>query len=96
MRCDPTAGNMCDHEEYVSIPAGFSDALRPEVCKDKDKLLHVSIPAGFSDALRPIMHGAEMHLNQVSIPAGFSDALRLHLLSDMGISGHRFNPCWVF
>ena len=37
----------------VSIPAGFSDALRPELEQREAQPVPVSIPAGFSDALRP-------------------------------------------
>ena len=36
----------------VSIPAGFSDALRRVLCDQRVFYLIVSIPAGFSDALR--------------------------------------------
>ena len=44
---------LCNLQHVVSIPAGFSNALRPcaylgLVCVDL-----VSIPAGFSNALRP-------------------------------------------
>ena len=43
----------------VSIPAGFSDALRHGISvKDSPEHQYVSIPAGFSDALRlgPILY----------------------------------------
>ena len=36
----------------VSIPAGFSDALRLNPSPQRVRAFHVSIPAGFSDALR--------------------------------------------
>ena len=39
--------------DIVSIPAGFSDALRPPSFLLKSGAI-VSIPAGFSDALRRI------------------------------------------
>ena len=40
--------------DRVSIPAGFSDALRRSLRKPLEGyVLQVSIPAGFSDALRP-------------------------------------------
>ena len=41
----------------VSIPVGFSDALRPRPLAVCDKANPVSIPVGFSDALRPDLSG---------------------------------------
>ena len=62
----------------VSIPAGFSDALRPVVYfTTYFPSIVVSIPAGFSDALRrQDFRSLTLHITAVSIPAGFSDALR--------------------
>ena len=40
-------------QQRVSIPAGFSDALRPDSEGWEVIPEGVSIPAGFSDALRP-------------------------------------------
>ena len=61
----------------VSIPAGFSDALRPYLEGNTPPFTGlVSIPAGFSDALRHRRNCAIFSSVSVSIPAGFSDALR--------------------
>ena len=60
----------------VSIPAGFSDALRPNSLDELDIAYSVSIPAGFSDALRHEPIYRRVDSGEVSIPAGFSDALR--------------------
>ena len=80
MRCDLKPTEFRHAYSEVSIPAGFSDALRPffdfcVVCHSS-----VSIPAGFSDALRlPPDKRKHEGRHDVSIPAGFSDALR-HVL----------------
>ena len=77
MRCDaPRLGFVTD-AETVSIPAGFSDALRLYELEERYEHVFVSIPAGFSDALRlsRSSHHRRRH-EGVSIPAGFSDALR--------------------
>ena len=60
----------------VSIPAGFSDALRHDPTSISVVRRWVSIPAGFSDALRHILSSPFCPKTPVSIPAGFSDALR--------------------
>ena len=81
----------------VSIPAGFSDALRPKMAVASTPTLHqVSIPAGFSDALRPQALGHQADSTLVSIPAGFSDALRHDGVSSFRCNSSSFNPCWVF
>ena len=55
MRCDKVATVATDAENSVSIPAGFSDALRQYILPlQKFLICFVSIPAGFSDALRRI------------------------------------------
>ena len=53
MRCDLATVVSVIAMRYVSIPAGFSDALRRDH-PDRDYMIMimVSIPAGFSDALR--------------------------------------------
>ena len=76
MRCDPIYTSNCYASHTVSIPAGFSDALRHIANVEKRVSVRVSIPAGFSDALRHI-YGVSDTADAVSIPAGFSDALRL-------------------
>ena len=76
MRCDTPVTAILVLRQRVSIPAGFSDALRQRACVCVCRVLAVSIPAGFSDALRHhdlIMKAVRQY---VSIPAGFSDALR--------------------
>ena len=61
----------------VSIPVGFSDALRHERIYADSSGNIVSIPVGFSDALRLRNVRLQIQLNIiVSIPVGFSDALR--------------------
>ena len=53
MRCDAGLTNYDNKIPAVSIPAGFSDALRPNIPPRISGLASlVSIPAGFSDALR--------------------------------------------
>ena len=77
MRCDRVKC-LRFMQQKVSIPAGFSDALRHSIrryCKSASGT--VSIPAGFSDALRPCTKMPDSLQYIVSIPAGFSDALRL-------------------
>ena len=61
MRCDPGIQNLCIHPDRVSIPIGFSDALRPGGrAGQREPSQQVSIPIGFSDALRlqliPMIH----------------------------------------
>ena len=51
MRCDYRLLFLRRIAAKVSIPAGFSDALRPDGTRNETRIL-VSIPAGFSDALR--------------------------------------------
>ena len=54
MRCDVESRNQGGTKDKVSIPAGFSDALRPDCGLGMyEQDITVSIPAGFSDALRP-------------------------------------------
>ena len=78
MRCDNSGYVVPAQQTIVSIPVGFSDALR-HTCVPHLQLWHskVSIPVGFSDALRREGHGRDTILRNVSIPVGFSDALRL-------------------
>ena len=53
MRCDISIAICVIRSCVVSIPAGFSDALRPDDAERKARQAkRVSIPAGFSDALR--------------------------------------------
>ena len=52
MRCDAKLRNSFLRAFLVSIPAGFSDALRPGEGWRTILKHSVSIPAGFSDALR--------------------------------------------
>ena len=96
MRCDNvhTAERIC--ERSVSIPAGFSDALRPDDVGFEFHRFIVSIPAGFSDALRHDSRIPVLCHSVVSIPAGFSDALRPHDLLFQATASSCFNPCWVF
>ena len=54
MRCDQRFDQPVSPGIHVSIPAGFSDALRPSIDSGGRSYVVVSIPAGFSDALRPI------------------------------------------
>ena len=81
---------------HVSIPAGFSDALRQCVMRITYITISVSIPAGFSDALRQYIYIICAPPVNVSIPAGFSDALRHVVAKVMGAEDVSFNPCWVF
>ena len=57
MRCDEVESSILQYAYTVSIPAGFSDALRPDA-RFSVHPMYVSIPAGFSDALR---HGSAIH-----------------------------------
>ena len=52
MRCDHAATRFTAVDSFVSIPAGFSDALRLLAREMEQQRSCVSIPAGFSDALR--------------------------------------------
>ena len=76
MRCDPGVFTSMSKELPVSIPAGFSDALRHDHRGNAPANVRVSIPAGFSDALRRSPRRQYNTSIEVSIPAGFSDALR--------------------
>ena len=55
MRCDMLCSPAPSDRPQVSIPAGFSDALRHQYVIDHRALITVSIPAGFSDALRLVV-----------------------------------------
>ena len=80
----------------VSIPAGFSDALRQgDQIMMKDETF-VSIPAGFSDALR-LKKGDTV---TVFLPE-FQSLLGFLMRCDLSKGSMRkamngFNPCWVF
>ena len=76
MRCDLGWSIAYGMLVFVSIPAGFSDALRLNGKRAKLLCYFVSIPAGFSDALRPYSRMLFLYMCRVSIPAGFPDALR--------------------
>ena len=76
MRCDMGRVYVYSDTRIVSIPAGFSDALRQYLMRMRTPDIEVSIPAGFSDALRPSRRQTALTGIRVSIPAGFSDALR--------------------
>ena len=76
MRCDQPVELDSGGYGAVSIPAGFSDALRHNKRHNNNGRHTVSIPAGFSDALRRGDKYQKKRFNLVSIPAGFSDALR--------------------
>ena len=67
----------------VSIPIGFSNALRPDVfLLNVCAYTAVSIPIGFSNALRHILiYAVREPRNTVSIPIGFSNALRPGMIS---------------
>ena len=52
MRCDSVVSFHNVRSHAVSIPAGFSDALRLDRTLIDENGIIVSIPAGFSDALR--------------------------------------------
>ena len=55
MRCDEVIAAAVVALLLVSIPAGFSDALRLDIyLRTHRPPIMVSIPAGFSDALRPM------------------------------------------
>ena len=55
MRCDSQKA-ACRHiGDTVSIPVGFSDALRLDKHNVSEDRLKVSIPVGFSDALRLVI-----------------------------------------
>ena len=97
MRCDDIR-HYPNNRRYlgVSIPAGFSDALRLVLLLAYVCSLYVSIPAGFSDALRRVFFVAHRPYTSVSIPAGFSDALRHYASKSKIASTKGFNPCWVF
>ena len=73
MRCDLQNLSSSKMSPKVSIPAGFSDALRPE-CLSLPALTYpivVSIPAGFSDALRHIERHAVSWRNEFQSLLGF-------------------------
>jgi len=53
MRCDALPGRSCSARHVVSIPIGFSNALRPYPVEYLRLENFVSIPIGFSNALRP-------------------------------------------
>ena len=82
----------------VSIPAGFSDALR--------LLRMVDMKAQGTDEFQSLL-GFLMCcdlllridcqvIRLVSIPAGFSDALRHEVDIFLACTTGSFNPCWVF
>ena len=52
MRCDVLGADEEEEALQVSIPIGFSDALRPDSHAPPFLLTSVSIPIVFSDALR--------------------------------------------
>jgi len=79
MRCDSTSPAPQGTTTIVSIPVGFSDALRPLRTKQQ----RVS-PEQFQSLLGFLMRcdaSSQTHAQvyNVSIPVGFSDALRLQI-----------------
>ena len=76
MRCDKSRCALFRDSSLVSIPDGFSYALRPFRSHSADVAIKVSIPTGFSDVLRYQRKRERCHYFLVSIPTGFSDALR--------------------
>ena len=53
MRCDTLGGNSVSNIYRVSIPIGFSNALRLfDAARRSERSKYVSIPIGFSNALR--------------------------------------------
>ena len=97
MRCD-LLPDRCKQLFLVSIPAGFSDALRLGYGgRITRRIPIVSIPAGFSDALR---------LTISALPApptiSFQSLLGFLMRCDTQMELHKcmkflgFNPCWVF
>ena len=77
MLCDITFFCQCGTYIVVSIPIGFSNALRLSILELAENYGAVSIPIGFSNALRRCLLQEYKRLQQVSIPIGFSNALRL-------------------
>ena len=79
MRCDPDSGCPWGGEDKVSIPVGFSDALRlPHSALALDATPKFQSLLGFlmrCDWFRDV----DGKLHFVSIPVGFSDALRRKL-----------------
>ena len=71
MRCDKATLNLLSSLVTVSIPAGFSDALRRWSRVDNCALTLVSIPAGFSDALRLRFDVYVLHRAQFQSLLGF-------------------------
>ena len=81
----------------VSIPAGFSDALRqdePEAILPEGDLFQSLL--GFLMRCDHRDGSMVRHVYLVSIPAGFSDALRLGYHETSPSNSNGFNPCWVF
>ena len=66
----------------VSIPAGFSDALRPHYGVIKEhRIIEFQSLLGFLMRRDIELNGNVLLNDTVSIPAGFSDALRLGCLT---------------
>ena len=61
MRCDDNCHDVAEIGVVVSIPVGFSDALRPISNMVLSVRAKVSIPVGFSDALRHDFCHAMVH-----------------------------------
>ena len=75
MRCDRSdAAYQC--HQFVSIPAGFSDALRPCTPFVASVIAKFQSLLGFLMRCDDIVRDGLRAAMQVSIPAGFSDALR--------------------
>ena len=97
MRCDHKRLCVCRDHGVVSIPVGFSDALRHCVCTTRYYFRYVSIPVGFSDALRlPEGHILLALIDVVSIPVGFSDALRPYLFRQCVVTHKKFQSLLGF
>ena len=83
-------------EIWVSIPAGFSDALRPGlgICFMFQDT--VSIPAGFSDALRHRASFIYMYDTKFQSLLGFLMRCDPEIRTAVDAAYDGFNPCWVF
>ena len=88
MRCDHTVTG-CTANTIVSIPAGFSDALRlQDISRLSSAYKQFQSLLGFLMRCDVGINGASTGEYSVSIPAGFSDALRLLFPSNLlGSSG---------
>ena len=97
MRCDLKAYGVRPPNGFVSIPYGFSNALRPSGSGSA-----MDTDASFNP-LWVFQCAATNHklcmlllLLLVSIPYGFSNALRPHTVLTAPVPTSRFNPLWVF